>query len=101
MTRTRYRVRMKINGRKISEVIIDQHYTESHPEMNDFIILKLILLLNERKFRPDKLNGDFSYYKVEPIFYMNKPFRMIFLLHEKESYLGIINAFRVRIKNEE
>lgn len=100
MSRPRYRVRLKFNGRKISEVIIDQHYKKSHPEMNDFIILKLMSLLNGIEIRHEASEGEFLYYKVDPLFYMNKPFRLIFLLPKKDNYLGVINAFRVRIKNE-
>lgn len=98
MKRTIYHVSMVFNGRKISEVVIDQHYRIKHPDINDDLILKLVLMLHNLNLESSKDNGDFSYFVHEPIYWMNKPYRLIVLLEVNANYLGVINAFRVREK---
>ena len=87
---------VKINGRKFSRVIIDQHYQLSHPEMNDHLILALVKKLNRGHFSIEEKKDEFEYFAVEPIFHENKPYRLVLLLHTHNHFLGVINAFRVR-----
>ena len=89
---------MYFNRIRINEVIIDQHYKDKHPEMSDEIILKLVLNLNHVIVTPRKLRDQYLYFTEEPIFYENKPHRMILLTEKHKNYIGVINAFRVQEK---
>jgi hypothetical protein len=42
MERRSYDVTLTVNGRFITEVVIDPHYEEKHSEMNDALILELV-----------------------------------------------------------
>lgn len=98
--RTEYKLSLKINNFSISRVIIDQHYQENHSDMIDDLILRLVKELDGGNFPIEDQKGHFMYFKVEPVELDDKPYRVIFLLCQYEDYLGIINAFRVRRKND-
>lgn len=98
--RTEYKFSLLINNISINKVIIDQHYKENHPEMSDELILKLVKELDGGNFPIEDEKGDFMYFKAEPVEIDDKPYRIIFLLCQYEDYLGVINAFRVRRKND-
>ena len=98
MKRAVYNVFLEFNGISIFEVIIDGHYKLKHPEVNDEIILGLISKLNKIKRIPVKVLDTYSYFVEEPIYYERKPYRLIFLIEKNESYIGVINAFRVKEK---
>jgi hypothetical protein len=72
-------------------VIIDQHYKISHPEMSYELILELI-----KNIDSESAGEQFDYYKIEPLYYLGDPYRLIFVLERDEDYLGVMNAFRVR-----
>jgi len=86
--RNEYKINLKINNRKISKVVIDQHYDE--------LILKVIKTLDGQYFFPITQDVEYQYFRVEPVWHDTKPYRLIFLLYVHESTLGIINCFRVK-----
>ena len=92
-----YKLSLLINGRKLSRVIISQHYKVNHPEMSDPLILRLMSELNGQFFDVEEAKGDFEYFKAEPVVLEDKPYRVVFLLCVGEDFLGVVNAFRVRI----
>ena len=95
--RNEYKINLKINNRKISKVVIDQHYLKKHSEhMNDELILKVIKTLDGQYFFPITQDVEYQYFRVEPVWHDTKPYRLIFLLYVHESTLGIINCFRVK-----
>ncbi len=96
--RKEYECNLWVNFNPIRKIIIDQHYKLNHPEMNDELIIKLVEAINGFHFIPIQESAEFRYYKVEPIFYEEKPYRLIFLIPKHDNFLGVINAFRVRSK---
>ena len=98
MKRARYTISLKIQNKFFDEVIIDQHYITKHPELSDWIILELIRSLNFKKLNLEINEEQFQYHKVEPVFYKNKPYRLVLVIEKESSYIGVINAFRVQRK---
>ncbi len=94
--RPEYPLKITINGRNLSHVIIDQHYRVKHGQsMNDDVILDLVKTLDGKKFPPDRVQGENEYFTVEPVFRLKKPYRVILVLCLTNDYLGVVNAFRV------
>ncbi|MBC7540379.1 MAG: hypothetical protein H7281_16265 [Bacteriovorax sp.] len=98
MKRARYTISLKIENKVIDEVIIDQHYRVKHPELSDWIILELVRNLNFKELDLDITQDKFQYFTVEPIFYRERPYRLILVLEKESSYIGVVNAFRVQGK---
>lgn len=85
-----------INGRAFSEVIIDSHYEKKHSSyVDDNLILILVSRLIGRYELPIDVKDEFSYF-VTIVDINEKFYRLIWLLEENASYVGIINAFRVK-----
>jgi len=94
--RPEYPLKITINGRNLSHVVIDQHYRVKHGQsMNDDVILDLVKTLDGKKFPPDRVQGENEYFTVEPVFRLEKPYRVILVLCLTDDYLGVVNAFRV------
>ena len=96
MKRNEYKLVLRFNERAIFRVIIDQHYKFAHPEMSDALILELVKLLDGESGHIESSDLEFEYFKKDPLFYMEKPYRLVFLLNKFDSYIGVVNAFRVR-----
>ncbi|MCM2279989.1 MAG: hypothetical protein NDJ89_18100 [Oligoflexia bacterium] len=91
-------MRINVNGRALKEVVIDDHYESKHREsITDEVILKLLGLLDDEVYDPEGIaDTGFEYYRTEPLFLDGKPYRLVWLLHPEESYLGVVNCFRRR-----
>lgn len=63
--------------------------------MADNLILETIKTLDGHYFFPITEDAKYQYFKVEPVLYNEKPYRLIFLLYIHEATLGVINCFRV------
>jgi hypothetical protein len=98
LTRPVYPLELTINERKLSRVVIDQHYRQKHREINDELILDLIKTIDGETYPIEKEIGPYQYFVVEPIFLYDKPYRLIFFLCLFDNYLGVINTFRIRKK---
>ena len=93
--RRAYSVELTINGRAIEWVVIDDHYELKHSEViDDDLILDLVALLNEKEFIPEKVAGDFEYFKSDPLNLNGLNYRLVWLLEKNQLYVGVINAFR-------
>ena len=93
--RPEYPLKITINGRSLSRVVIDQHYRVSHDEsMNDQIILDLVRTLDGRKIPPERVQDEFEFFTIEPVYLLEKPYRVILVLSLTDDYLGVVNAFR-------
>lgn len=92
--RIEYRLSLRINGRLLSRVIIDQHYKLKHPNISDELILELVKTLNDEDFEIQEKKGSFEYFAVEPVWLDEEPYRLILVLCMDDDYLGVINAFR-------
>ncbi len=94
--RPEYALKITINGRNLNRVVIDQHYRLKHGDsMNDEIILDLVKTLDGKKFPPEKTQGENEYFAVQPVYRLEKPYRVILVLCLSDDFLGVVNAFRV------
>jgi hypothetical protein len=94
--RLEYQLQLTVNKQTVYRVIIDQHYKAKHPEVTDEIILELVKELDDGNFPVEDIDGEFTYFRVEPVYYDSKPYRLVLLLCMTDDYLGVINAFRVK-----
>ena len=94
--RPEYSLKVTVNGRQLSWVVIDQHYKQNHSELNDQLILELVKELDGKTYDAEAVRGDFEYFKVEPLEINTKPHRLIFLLCIGDDFLGVVNAFRIK-----
>ncbi len=94
MARRQYKV--KVNHRVFTKVVIDPHYQENHGDsINDQIILALVKMLNgEVHLAQTKDDQGFEYFVREDLYYQNKSYRLIWLTHEDEIFIGVVNAYR-------
>lgn len=99
--RKEYPLNITINNRKLSSVVIDQHYQVNHPEMNDDLIIELIKTIDNGIFPIENEKDGFEYFKVEPVEFEDRPYRLVLLMYVYEDFLGVINAFRVRRKQHD
>ena len=76
-------------------MIIDEHYKARHSDLNDALILELVKQLDGQNFPIEATRGEFQYFRVEPVFLNEKPYRLILLLCLTDDFLGVVNAFRV------
>ena len=94
--RNEYSLTIRINGRKLSRIVIDKHYAEKHSEsVDDQTILDLVKTLDGEDFLFESEHGDFQYFTAEPVFKSDAPYRLIMVLCIHDDYLGVINVFRV------
>lgn len=98
--RTEHNLKITINRKKLTRVIIDQHYTENHPEINDELIIELVKKIDKRTFEIESEVNGFQYFKVEPVIHEERPYRLVLLLCICDDYLGVVNAFRVNQRNK-
>lgn len=76
--------------------MIDPHYEEKHGEsVSDDIILKLVKLLDGKSFKPVDVDEDgFQYFVNDRLEVEERLYKLIWLLHDKELFVGIVNAYR-------
>lgn len=75
--RNEYHLSLRINGRHLSRVIIDQHHKLKHPDISDKMILELVKTLNNENFEIQERKGSFEYFAVEPVWLEEKPYRLV------------------------
>lgn len=97
--RRRYKIKaISVNGIRVREVIISNHYQENHLKyMNDDLILKLVNELDGRREIPVAEKEGFSYF-VTLVEHSEKPYKLVWLLEEGAIYIGVVNAHRTRKK---
>ena len=89
-----YGVELVVNGRPITEVIIDPHYESKHPDINDSLILALVNGLDGKEFQPEERVGEWEFFMLDRIAYQGKRYRLVWCMRDKMSLLGVINCFR-------
>ncbi|OQW46914.1 MAG: hypothetical protein A4S09_03130 [Proteobacteria bacterium SG_bin7] len=94
--RAEYKLRLTVNGQDVRRVIIDQHYKLKHSDVTDEIILQLVKELDGGNFPIEEIDDDFRYFRVEPVYHDDKPYRLVLLICIADDFLGVINAFRVK-----
>jgi hypothetical protein len=101
VARPEYPIQLTINGKRISRIVIDQHYKEKHADLNDELILRLVTQLDQLTIPIEMTRGEFDYFSVEPVFLDEKRYRLILVMCISDDYLGVVNAFRVRRKKND
>lgn len=82
--RPEYPLKITINGRNLNRVVIDQHYRLKHGQsMNDEIILDLVKTMDGKKFPPEKIQGENEYFTVEPVYRLEKPYRVVLVFYRR------------------
>lgn len=81
-----------MNRRLFTKVVVDPH-VRKHPDVTDDIILDLVRELDGGEFRPDDVKPPFEYY-VSLEYLADKQYRIVWLLHQEEIYIGIITVYR-------
>ncbi|MBY0383645.1 hypothetical protein K2X05_00675 [bacterium] len=85
-----------VNGIKISDVIISDHYEIKHSKyMTDELVLKLVNELDGKKELPIDTKDGFSYF-LSMVELNDKPYRLIWLLQDNAIYIGVVNAHRIK-----
>lgn len=92
--RREYLMKMIFNKRSFNRIIIDSHYEEKHPEIDDELILEIIKLLDGKVIDVAHESDGFKYFAHE-LYYLEKPYRIV-LTYTDEDFLGVINTFRVK-----
>lgn len=93
-TRNAYPVNIVINGRLITQAIIDSHYKVNHPDIDDKLILDLIQTFNGREFKLDERKDSWEYYMLDQIPFRDKKYRLVWCMQDNQLFIGIINCFR-------
>ena len=96
MERREYSTYLNINGREIIKIIIDSHYELRHKEsINDEVVLKLVKMLDGSEYLPVDIDENgFEYFVNDNMSLDGKNYKLIWLLHANEIFIGIVNAYR-------
>lgn len=99
MQRREYGIRITVNGRKISKVIVDPHYEAKHAaSVDDRLILRLVRQLDGRFFEEDDVDRPYSYFvtddMVDDMVLDGKRYKLVWLLEDEQLYVGVVNAHR-------
>ena len=92
--RRSYPAELIINGRRISEVVIDPHYESKHDDINDTLILELVRGLNGLEFKAESREDDWEFFMLDRIDYQSKQYRLVWCMRDDCIFIGIINCFR-------
>lgn len=80
------------NNKWIFRIVVDDHI-KKHPEISDEIIKELVKGLAWDDFKSVKQDPPFSYF-VSFGWVEDKHYRMVWLLEDKQDYIGIVTVFR-------
>lgn len=94
MKRREYAIDIFFNDKAITKVVIDPHYEQKHAaSITDRLILQLVGGLDGMAYIPEIVRSPYAYFSDE-IERNGKNYRLVWLLEENQSYIGVINAYR-------
>ena len=95
-----YELKLMINGKTLDRIVIDDHYELKHSaSINDALIVEIVKSLNGRTYLHEFVTlAGWEIYTLDPLVFAGKPYRFVWCLHPDESYIGVINAFRRKMK---
>jgi hypothetical protein len=80
---------------RITSVEIDPHYELRHSKsVSDSVILELVKTLDQTRFEPVEIDLPYSYFVTDRISFEGKFFKLIWLLENQKTYIGVVNAYR-------
>lgn len=95
MSRREYDIKIVVNGRTITKVVIDPHYELKHSDsIDDPTILALVGQLDGRDFQPDDIEEPFEYFATDLMELEGKKYKLVWLLENDTLYIGVVNAYR-------
>ena len=84
-----------VNGIGFAEVWIDPHYEVRHGDtITDNLILELVRQLEARPHSPESIRDDGYQFYVSDVWYLQKPYRLVWIAPPGNGYLGVRTAFR-------
>ena len=92
--RRSYVLSVTVNGRQVTEVVIDPHYETKHAEISDALILELVKGLDGKEFQPDERDGEWEFFMLDRMEHRGKQYRLIWCMRDGRPFLGVINCFR-------
>lgn len=84
-----------VNNKEIGLVVIDPHVDKHSDHINDDLVLKVVRLLDGESFLPKSIKDGFSYFASE-LRYQNNWYKLVWLLEDKEIYIGVITLYKDR-----
>lgn len=96
MPRREYRINLTVNGRQLSKLIIDPHFEVKHStSISDEIITELVKKLDGEFYGAEAIGSDDFQYFVEDHMELNdKTYKLIWILHDDEIFIGVVNCYR-------
>ena len=92
--RRSYVLSLTVNGRQVSEIVIDPHYETKHPDIGDVLILELVKGLDGKEFQPDERVGEWEFFMLDRIERQDKQYRLVWCMRDGCPLIGVINCFR-------
>jgi hypothetical protein len=83
-----------VNGREFNEIVIDPHYRESHPDIDEGTIIGLVRSLDGEKVEAQMRKGTWEYFELDPVPYREKIYRLIWCAEDDVHDFCVINCFR-------
>jgi hypothetical protein len=92
--RRSYSRKLTVNGREITEVVVDPYYEKKHPDISDELILKLVEYLNGKLFAPSERKEDWEFFMLDRVPHEGRLYRLVWCMQDSCLFIGVINCFR-------
>lgn len=96
--RKEFDVTITFNGKRRRPLVIDSHFRKKHPDVTYEIIIALVKSVDGSIYEPQEVVDGWSYYAINGVSHKNAPYRLVLVTRQGESFLGVINAFRINRK---
>ena len=83
-----------VNDREFNEIVIDPHYREKHPDIDEATIVAMVQDLDGEKVEAQTRRGAWEYFELDPVLYREKLYRLIWCAEDGVHEFCVINCFR-------